>query len=76
MMLLPCQFFPLNTSYDHGNRYLALGLFGIHSTAVSMCAYSSIGICVLDISVRVSNLFLTVDVYLFSISLLVSEDQS
>ena len=72
---LSCFF--LTVSISHGTLCLVLGLVGIRSTAAaSMWAlkkfsYSSLGVCVLDIFWRVSNLFLTVTVYLLLISLLV-----
>ena len=55
-------------------------LVGKHSTAASIWtetkfSYSSFGVCLSDVSWKVSNLFLTVNVYWLLISLLVSEDQ-
>ena len=73
--------FFLSASDFHGTLYLALGLVGMHSSAASMWAvtkfsYSSAGVCISDISWRVSNLFLTVTIYNLLISQLVNENQS
>ena len=73
--------FFLSASVSFGNLCLSIGLVHMHSATASMWAltkfpYSSFGVCVLDISWRVSNLFLTVTIYSLLIFLLVSEDQS
>ena len=69
--------FFLLTSNSHRTLHLVLGLVGIHSATAFIWAemkfsHSSFGVCVSDISRRVSNLFLTVTVYLLIISLLVT----
>ena len=60
---------------------LALCLVGVHSAATSKWAltefsYSSFGVGVSDISWSALNLFLSINVYLSLISLLLSRDQS
>ena len=73
-------FFLTATDFN-GTLHLALGLVGMHSTAASLWAvtkfsYSSYGVCLSDMSWRLSNLFLTIIIYWLLIILLVSEDQS
>ena len=70
--------FFLTTSVSHETLCLTLDLFGVHSAAAAATSkwaltkffYSLIGICVPDISRRVSNLLLTVTIYLLLVSLL------
>ena len=67
----------LITSMEH----LALGLVGIPFAATSLWmmtkfSYLSFGVCVSDISCRISSLFLAVIVYLLLIIVLISEDLS
>ena len=71
----------LTTNVSHGISGLALCLVGMHSAAASKWAltkfsYSSFGVDVFDISWSASNLFLSVNVYLSLISLLLSRNQS
>ena len=59
--------FSFTSSESHGTLHLTLCLVGMHSAAASMWAvtkftYSSFGVCLSNISWRVSNLFLTVSV--------------
>ena len=73
--------FFLTTNVSHGTLGLALCLVGMHSATASEWAltkfsYSSFGVGVFDISCSASNLFLSVNVYLSLIFLLVSRDQS
>ena len=53
---------------SHGKQHLAHSLVGIHSATASMqtvtkFSNSSFGVCLSDVTQRVSNLFLTVIVY-------------
>ena len=76
---MSCIFF-----HPHYSSFIMLyniGLVDMHSTAASVWAvtkfsYSSFGVCISDVSWRVSKLFLTVTVYLLFIFRLVSGDQS
>ena len=73
--------FFLTANVSHGTLGLALCLVSMHSAAASQWAltkfsYSSFGVCVSDFSCSASNLFLSVDVYLSLISMLLSRDQS
>ena len=73
--------FFLTANISHGTLGLAFYLVGMHSAAASKWAlmkfsYSSFGVNVSDISWSVSNLFLSVSVYLSLVSLLLSRDQS
>ena len=73
--------FFLTANVSHGTLGLALCLVGTHSVAASKWAftkfsYSSFGVGVSDISWSVSNLFLSVNVFLSLISLLFRRDQS
>ena len=68
------------TSDSLGTLLSTLGLVGMDSAAahiweVTKFSYSSFGIRPSNIFCRVSNLFLTVTVYLLVISLCVSEEQ-
>ena len=56
------------TCDSHGILHLSLGLVG-SIWAVTKSSYSSFGVCLSDISWRVSNFFLTVTIYLLFISL-------
>ena len=71
----------LTADVSHGTLCIALCLVGMHSAAASKWtltkfSYSSFGVEVSDISWSASNLFLSVNVYLSLISLLLSRDQS
>ena len=60
---------------------MSLCLVGMHSAAASRWgltkfSYSSFGLCVSDISRSASNLFLSINLYLSLISVLLSKDQS
>ena len=69
-MLFLCYFVFFGTTSDsHRTLHSALDLVGMHFAAASMWAvmkfsYLSFGVCVSNISWRVSNFFLTVTVYL------------
>ena len=72
--------FVLSTNVTHGTLSLTLCLVGMHSAAASRRAltkflYSSFGVCVSDFC-SASNFFLSVNVYLSLISLLLCSDQS
>ena len=71
----------LTANVSNGTLGLVLCLVGMHSVAASKWAltkfsYSSFGVGVSDISWSALNLFLSVNVYLSLISLLLSKDQS
>ena len=73
--------FFLTASVSHGTLGLALCLVGMHSTATSKWAlmkflYSSFRVGVSDISWSASNLFVSVNVYLSLMYLLLSTDRS
>ena len=64
---------------SQGTLHLAVGLDSMHSAASSLWAvtkfpYSSFGLFLSDVSLWVSNLFLTITEYWFLISLLVNDD--
>ena len=66
---------------NHGTLSLALCLVGMHSAAafkwtLTKFSYSSFGVGIFDISWSTSNLFLSVNVYLSLIFLLLCRDQS
>ena len=68
------------TNDSHGTLHLPLSLVGMYSAvaciwAVTNFSHSSFKVCLSYVSWRVSNLFITVIVYLLFISLLVSENQ-
>ena len=72
--------FSLISIASYGILHLILDLVGMHLYWTSIWAatkssYSLFGVCLKNISWRVSNLFLTVTIYWFLISLLESEDQ-
>ena len=73
--------FFLRANVSHGTLGSALCLHGMHSAVASKWAltkfsYSPFGVGVSDISSSASNLFLSVNIYLSLISLLLSRDQS
>ena len=73
--------FSLIAIASHGTLHLALSIVEMHSAAaatwaVTKFSYSSFGVCLWDTSWKVSNYFLTVSIYWFLISLLVTEEQS
>ena len=73
--------FVLTANVSHGTLGLVLCLVGIYSAAASKWAmtkfsYSSFGVCVSVFSCRASNFFLSVNIYLSLISLLLIRDQS
>ena len=60
--------FILTAIDSQGTLHLALGLIGMHSAAASMCmvtnfSYLLYGVYLLDVSCRVSNLFLSITIY-------------
>ena len=73
--------FSLTANVSHGTLYFVLCLIGINSAATSRWAltkfsYSSFGVCVFVCSCRASYLFLSSNVYLSLISLLLRRAQS
>ena len=71
--------FVLTANVSHGTLGLALSLVGMHFVAASRWAltkfsYLSFGVCVSDFSCSTLNLFLSVNIYLSLISLLLSRD--
>ena len=71
----------LTVNISHETLGLALCLVGMHSATASKWAltkfsYSSFGVGVYDISWSALNLFLSVNIYLSLISLLLSREQS
>ena len=74
------SYFPLTAIDSYRTLHLALGLVDMYSVAASIwavikCSNMSFGVCLLDVSWWVSDLFLTITVYWLLISFLVSEDQ-
>ena len=72
--------FSLTSNVSHMTLSLVLCLIGMHSAAASKWAltkflYSSFRVCVSVFSCSALNLFLSVNAYLFLISLLLSRDQ-